>query len=248
MSDTARGPGWWLASDGKWYPPEAHPAAQAPTITAPSAVPGAVAPPASRTGMSGCAKALIVGGIVAAVAVVGVIVLLVVVVGRGVDTLNKKVVGVAGRPASLPAGEKGYPGMLKRDRVAGENGAVRLAGYTTTAAGWARTRTTDGTAVICGDVTMHSPLKQGETSDVGAVLAVVGAENWSLLTPSGVDESVSSGASDFNALANFLARGQVGGTARGKVCFPDPGESGRHVVTWRPRLFNAERAVWLVKL
>jgi len=22
MSDTSQGPGWWLASDGKWYPPE----------------------------------------------------------------------------------------------------------------------------------------------------------------------------------------------------------------------------------
>ncbi len=22
MSDTAQGPGWWMASDGKWYPPE----------------------------------------------------------------------------------------------------------------------------------------------------------------------------------------------------------------------------------
>jgi hypothetical protein len=26
MSDTSQGPGWWLASDGKWYPPETHPA------------------------------------------------------------------------------------------------------------------------------------------------------------------------------------------------------------------------------
>ncbi len=25
MSDQARGPGWWVASDGKWYPPETHP-------------------------------------------------------------------------------------------------------------------------------------------------------------------------------------------------------------------------------
>ena len=25
MSDVASGPGWWIASDGKWYPPEAHP-------------------------------------------------------------------------------------------------------------------------------------------------------------------------------------------------------------------------------
>ena len=25
MSDTSQGPGWWLASDGKWYPPSASP-------------------------------------------------------------------------------------------------------------------------------------------------------------------------------------------------------------------------------
>lgn len=27
MSDTSQGPGWWLASDGRWYPPELAPAA-----------------------------------------------------------------------------------------------------------------------------------------------------------------------------------------------------------------------------
>jgi hypothetical protein len=198
--------------------------------------------------MSGCAKGLIIGSIVAAVGVVGVIVLLVVVVGRGVDQVSKKVIGVAGRPASLPGGERGYRGMLKRDQVAGESGTVRLAGYTTTATGWARTTTDDGLAVICGNVTMRSPLKQGETNDVGDVLTNVGAQNWTLLTPRGADVQVSTAASDFDALANFLSRGQVGGTAQGKVCFPDAGESGRHVVTWRPRLFNAERGVWLVRL
>ena len=25
MSDLSQGPGWWKASDGKWYPPESHP-------------------------------------------------------------------------------------------------------------------------------------------------------------------------------------------------------------------------------
>jgi len=30
MSDVPPGPGWWIASDGRWYPPEAHPAATAP--------------------------------------------------------------------------------------------------------------------------------------------------------------------------------------------------------------------------
>ncbi len=31
MSDTSQGQGWWLASDGKWYPPELHPGAPVPT-------------------------------------------------------------------------------------------------------------------------------------------------------------------------------------------------------------------------
>ena len=30
MSDVSRGPGWWLASNGKWYPPESHPAVRTP--------------------------------------------------------------------------------------------------------------------------------------------------------------------------------------------------------------------------
>jgi hypothetical protein len=32
MSDVAQGPGWWEASDERWYPPELHPnwQAQAP--------------------------------------------------------------------------------------------------------------------------------------------------------------------------------------------------------------------------
>ena len=29
MSDTPQGPGWWLASDGTWHPPELHPSLQA---------------------------------------------------------------------------------------------------------------------------------------------------------------------------------------------------------------------------
>jgi Family of unknown function (DUF6159) len=32
VSDVSQGPGWWIASDGRWYPPELHPV----TTTAPS--------------------------------------------------------------------------------------------------------------------------------------------------------------------------------------------------------------------
>jgi hypothetical protein len=35
MSDTSQGPGWWEASDGKWYPPEQHPSDQPPATPAP---------------------------------------------------------------------------------------------------------------------------------------------------------------------------------------------------------------------
>lgn len=31
MSDVSQGEGWWLASDGKWYPPETHPQYVAPS-------------------------------------------------------------------------------------------------------------------------------------------------------------------------------------------------------------------------
>ncbi len=36
MSDESQGPGWWLASDGKWYPPELAPGASTPPPGGPS--------------------------------------------------------------------------------------------------------------------------------------------------------------------------------------------------------------------
>jgi Domain of unknown function (DUF4190) len=32
MSDASQGPGWWMASDGKWYPPSAPPVATRPPV------------------------------------------------------------------------------------------------------------------------------------------------------------------------------------------------------------------------
>jgi hypothetical protein len=40
MSDTAQGPGWWLASDGRWYPPELW---TGPPNTGPPATPASSA-------------------------------------------------------------------------------------------------------------------------------------------------------------------------------------------------------------
>ena len=69
MTDQSQGPGWWLASDGKWYPPDQAPAVPPPdTWTTPPPQP----PPPG--GLSGGAKAaLIVGAsIVALVLVIGI--------------------------------------------------------------------------------------------------------------------------------------------------------------------------------
>ena len=46
MSDTSQGPGWWQASDGKWYPPEQAPGYVAPT---PGAAPAGGAPAGGST-------------------------------------------------------------------------------------------------------------------------------------------------------------------------------------------------------
>jgi hypothetical protein len=46
MSDSSQGPGWWEASDGKWYPPEAFPAQPYPSHRhPPQAYPAQAYPP-----------------------------------------------------------------------------------------------------------------------------------------------------------------------------------------------------------
>jgi len=42
MSDVSQGPGWWLASDNKWYPPESAAGYQAPSGSTVGQVPGMV--------------------------------------------------------------------------------------------------------------------------------------------------------------------------------------------------------------
>lgn len=59
MTDRSQGEGWWLASDGKWYPPESHPAAHAPP---PPQAPGSAYGTAPKT--NGLAIASLVLGIV----------------------------------------------------------------------------------------------------------------------------------------------------------------------------------------
>src|ERR1700722_4421436 len=78
MSDVWNGPGWGIASEGKWYPPHLHPSqtfdrsaggAFVPPET-PEAIPGSSTQPAARR--KGHRRPVIIGaGAVAAVALVG---------------------------------------------------------------------------------------------------------------------------------------------------------------------------------
>jgi uncharacterized membrane protein len=56
VSDTSQGPGWWQASDGKWYPPE-----QAPGYQPPAAGAAAPAPSGGDTGAAGIGDAFTFG-------------------------------------------------------------------------------------------------------------------------------------------------------------------------------------------
>ena len=44
MSDASQGPGWWQASDGKWYPPEQQPGIAPPPQPGAPGAPGMVVP------------------------------------------------------------------------------------------------------------------------------------------------------------------------------------------------------------
>lgn len=56
MSMSSQGPGWWQASDGRWYPPEQHPSAAAPVapppVVSPPPVPPAYGQPGPPPGFS----------------------------------------------------------------------------------------------------------------------------------------------------------------------------------------------------
>jgi hypothetical protein len=82
MSDTSQGPGWWLASDGKWYPPQTAtpspvpppPPTSAPgTLPAPSPSSMPVPPPAYVPVTGGPAPSRGTNGLAIAALVLGIL-------------------------------------------------------------------------------------------------------------------------------------------------------------------------------
>jgi hypothetical protein len=86
VSDFSQGPGWWQASDGKWYPPQQAPTAAPPPPPqwGPPPAPQWTPPPARKGGNKGCLIALAVAGVVLVLGIVATVVVIA-AVGDEVD-------------------------------------------------------------------------------------------------------------------------------------------------------------------
>jgi hypothetical protein len=82
MSDVSQGPGWWQASDGKWYPPQQAPTAAPPppppAYGPPPAPQWGGPPPAKKGGGKGCLIALAIVGVIAVIGIIATVVLVLV--------------------------------------------------------------------------------------------------------------------------------------------------------------------------
>lgn len=133
MSDTSQGNGWWMASDGKWYPPQSAPPPPAVYVQAPKKGP-----------RWGCIIPIGVVGLV----IVLLVVIIAVAVGGGKNSTtgggNKNPAGCTAHPAT-------YPDHQSTDCVALPNGTVSIAN-TTVSATWTTSTDDFGSASICAAV------------------------------------------------------------------------------------------------
>jgi hypothetical protein len=91
MSDTPQGPGWWLASDGKYYAPEqaASPQPAPPPAAQPPAPESPTSQPVKKSGGNGCIYALIAVAAVVVLGIIGVVLAVAVFGGKAADKIQE---------------------------------------------------------------------------------------------------------------------------------------------------------------
>ena len=246
MSDTSQGPGWWLASDGKWYapqPPEAGapaPAAQTPPMDAKAAKAAAKSAQAHAKALRPWYKKKRFIGL-GLIAIIVIIIIAANAGGKKTDNASSSggsttatTAGGNKSPSGCVANPPSYPDKQSTDCVALPDNSVAIANTKVTAT-WSRLQDSFQQNVICGAVT----IKNNNSSTIS-----YNEFDWKLQTPSGtvLDTTV--------AASNALNSGDLvgGGTATGNVCFTDPGTSGSYVGIYKPDAFNATRGIWLFPL
>lgn len=231
MTDAAQGPGWWQASDGGWYPPEAHPGYRPPPPPSGGSPYGAQVPqpayqapyqPAKVKKSHGCLTAfLIVGALLA--------VLVVVVSVAATRSSDNGTTSQSAAPSTCAA--YSYPDKQSGDHCAAVGMPVMDFGQTVTLSNMRRVPGTFNDAEICADVSYVNRSKDTQSFNVF---------DWKLQTPKGVVQS-------FELTNATLQSGDLvaGGSTSGSVCFKDNGEKGQFVVIWKPKAFRADRGVWV---
>lgn len=218
MSDTPQGPGWWQASDGKWYPPQA---------ATPAA---ATATPAKK---GGCLKwALILGG-VGVVAIIGLVAALSVGANKVADELE------AGVEAETAPVDPDRPDAQDEDQVAQMGGSVQLSGYTATVTAAVFQQSIsqfESSGYIVADVTVVNRDEKAQPYNLF---------DWKIQTPNGqvLDPEFTS-LEDALGSGDLVK----GGTATGKVVFEVGGVKGDFFVIYKPDAFDAARGVWKVSV
>jgi hypothetical protein len=229
MADTSQGEGWWQASDGKWYAPQA------------AGMPG---PPPDAKKKGGCLKwgAIGLGAIV-------VLVILAAVLGGGGDSTDDATnvesnapgttatestdAAPAATAAPKSSGKCGadYPDKQKNDQCPGQS--IDISGYTTTISGMTKvSKDAFGDPLLCVDVSITNRDKASQPYN---------EYNFSLQTPGGDVQDPTMHTQEPKLGSGTLVNG---GSKAGKVCFENPGETGKYIVIWKPDAFNDDRGLW----
>ena len=270
MSDASQGPGWWLASDGKWYPPEAasppppqQPAPPQPQQPAPTPAPtpvqqppAAVPPQAPPPGYGGPPPGYAApvpgyvppgppqsgmnGCLKAFLIVFGVLI----VGGIIVTAILVFAVGSAVHHASneIEADSKAAAATCAGVSYPDKQSLDHCAN----GSGEVRDAGLTVTARNLRRVTATSTGSSELCADVtyhnrSSATKAYSQVLWELQPPSGGSQAANLGTS------GTLSSGSLppGADAKGSVCFSDPGASGQYVLIWHPLALTIDRGIWL---
>lgn len=230
MTEGPLGPGWWQASDGRWYPPEAWYATPPRDVWA---TPRSEKPSADKVNP---VVAVVFGSVLALVvflAVIGV------VIGRTFTTKRRPLL-IPPPPLTVqpgrPSGYSGpsYPGSGVGDHVADPSGRVDALGYTVTVKNFARVDASNGLQ-LCGSVSYTNTSARTAAYDFFL--------DWRLQQPNGT-------AITPNPNGDIRSGSlEPGASTSAEVCFDDRGARGQYVLIWFPlSLGSSQRGIWLFQL
>ncbi|MEA3076391.1 MAG: hypothetical protein QOF60_1299 [Actinomycetota bacterium] len=228
MSDQPPGPGWWKASDGNWYPPQAQPQPQ-------GQVPGTPPPPASKGLGKGCLfaaiGAFVIFALIAVVAIVAVTFL-----GHATTDKLSQLGDEMGAPITV---DPSRPDTQKSDKLAELGQPVELSGYTTSVdhAGFVdQVSEFEKEGYVVADVTIANRDAKSQPYNIF---------DWRLQTPDGqvIDPTYLSDPQQ-------LGSGDLvqGGKVSGKVAWKVGATKGEFFVIYKPDFYNSDRGVWKVSI